>query len=97
MAKDHNTDRAVLRGKGAKARRVAQVVDNGPKSTIASIMRGCSEDAARAVERAPKAEAVAQATRELDGKDWLPAPLTLPNDDDAGDDSTADAMQIAAE
>lgn len=79
------------------------------KSTIASIMReaGCSEDAARATERAPKAEAVAQATRELDGKGWLPAPLMLPDDDDvasaedqnddAGDDGTADTMQIAAE
>lgn len=80
------------------------------KSTIASIMReaGCSEDAARAIERAPKAEAVAQATRELDGKGWLPAPLALPHydddvasaedrNDDAGDGSTAETMQIAAE
>ncbi|CAK7262399.1 MULTISPECIES: hypothetical protein [unclassified Shinella] len=79
------------------------------KSTIASIMReaGCSEDAARAIERAPKAEAVAQATRELDGKGWLPSPLTLPDDDDAApaedrnndadNDSTTDTMQIAAE
>ena len=78
------------------------------KSTIASIMHeaGCPEDAARAIERAPKAEAVTQATRELDGTGWLPAPLTVPDEDaapaedrndDAGDGSTADAMQIAAE
>lgn len=78
------------------------------KSTIASIMReaGCSEDAARAVERAPKAEAVAQAARELDGTGWLPAPLTLPDDDAAsandrsdeiGDGGETSAVQIAAE
>ncbi len=79
------------------------------KSTIASIMRaaGCSEDAARATERAPKAEAVAQAEKELDGKGWLPSPLMLPDDDAASaedrsdeidnDGSTASAMQVAAE
>lgn len=79
------------------------------KSTIASIMReaGCSEDAARAIERGPKAEAVAQAEKELDGKGWLPFPLILPDDDAASaedrhdeidnDGSTASAVQIAAE
>jgi len=78
------------------------------KSTIASIMRetGCSEDATKAIERAPKAEAVAQAEKELDGKGWLPAPLSLPVDDAApaedrhdevGDDSEISAVQMAAE
>ncbi|MDP3258545.1 ParB/RepB/Spo0J family partition protein [Bosea sp. (in: a-proteobacteria)] len=76
------------------------------KSTIAGILReaGCSEDAAKAIERSPKAEAVAQAERELDGKGWLPSPLTMPvadrvgelddRDDDAGD---GHATQMAAE
>lgn len=75
------------------------------KSTIAGILReaGCSEDAAKGIERSPKAEAVAQAERELDGKGWLPSPLMMPaavqagerdeHDDDVGDE----IMRLAAE
>ena len=45
------------------------------KSTIAAILReaGCCENAAKAIERSQKVEAVAQAERELDGKGWLPS------------------------
>ncbi|MER9336774.1 ParB/RepB/Spo0J family partition protein [Mesorhizobium sp. M0293] len=45
------------------------------KADIAGVMReaGCTEDAAKAVERAPKPEGVLQAEKELDGKGWLPA------------------------
>ena len=76
------------------------------KSTIAGILReaGCSEDAAKGIERSPKPEAVALAERELDGKGWLPSPLMMPvaaqagecddSDDDAGD---GDAIRMAAE
>ena len=76
------------------------------KSTIASILReaGCSEDAAKGIERSPKAEAVARAERELDGKGWLPSPLLTPVVDQAdekdGDDDDADdgeVMRMAAE
>lgn len=75
------------------------------KSTIAAILReaGCSEDAAKAIERSPKAEAVAQAERELDGKGWLPSPLLTPGalksdaTDREHDDSGGAPMSIAAE
>lgn len=76
------------------------------KSTIATILReaGCSEDAAKAIERSPKTEAVAQAERELDGKGWLPSPLLTPGavqadatnrEHDDGDDEAQ--MPMAAE
>ncbi|BAV52969.1 Plasmid stabilization protein (plasmid) [Mesorhizobium loti] len=47
------------------------------KADIADVMReaGCSETAAKSVERSPKDEAVALAEKELDGKGWLPLPL----------------------
>lgn len=66
------------------------------KAQIAEVMHeaGCSKDAIKAVEKAPKAEAVAQAETALRGKSWLPAPLRAPHDDEAGD---AEAMAIAAE
>ncbi|MER9020244.1 ParB/RepB/Spo0J family partition protein [Mesorhizobium sp. M0590] len=50
------------------------------KADIAGVMReaGCAEDAARAVERAPKPEGVLQAEKELDGKGWLPTALKAP-------------------
>ncbi len=50
------------------------------KADIAGVMReaGCPEEAARAVERAPKPEGVLQAEKELDGKGWLPAVLRAP-------------------
>ncbi len=76
------------------------------KSTIAGILReaGCSEDAAKGIERSPKPEAVAQAERELDGKGWLPSPLMMPaavqadelddRDDDAG---YCEVVRMAAE
>ncbi|MER8658481.1 ParB/RepB/Spo0J family partition protein [Mesorhizobium sp. M0847] len=50
------------------------------KADIAGVMReaGCTEDAAKAVERAPKPEGVLQAEKELDGKGWLPAALRVP-------------------
>ncbi|MFD1983327.1 ParB/RepB/Spo0J family partition protein [Mesorhizobium newzealandense] len=50
------------------------------KADIAGVMReaGCTEDAAKAVERAPKPEGVLQAEKELDGKGWLPAALRAP-------------------
>lgn len=50
------------------------------KADIAGVMReaGCPEDAARAVERAPKPEGVLRAEKELDGKGWLPAALRPP-------------------
>ncbi|MER8995560.1 ParB/RepB/Spo0J family partition protein [Mesorhizobium sp. M0678] len=50
------------------------------KADIAGVMReaGCPEEAAMAVERAPKAEGVLQAEKELDGKGWLPAALRMP-------------------
>ncbi|MER8671083.1 ParB/RepB/Spo0J family partition protein [Mesorhizobium sp. M1156] len=50
------------------------------KADIAGVMReaGCAEDAAKAVERASKAEGVLQAEKELDGKGWLPAALRAP-------------------
>jgi ParB family chromosome partitioning protein len=62
------------------------------KADIAGIMReaGCPEDAARAVERAPKGEAVLQAEKELDGKGWLPAALRAP-------EGAGEAVSIAAE
>ena len=65
---------------------------------------GCSEDAAKAIERSPKTEAVAQAERELDGKGWLPSPLLTPGavqadatnrEHDDGDDEAQ--MPMAAE
>ena len=76
------------------------------KSAIAAILReaGCSQDAAKAIERSPKTEAVAQAERELDGKGWLPSPLLTPGAvqayaaDRAHDDVEDDApMPMAAE
>lgn len=47
------------------------------KADIADVLReaGCSETAAKAVERSPKEEAVALAEKELAGKGWLPVPL----------------------
>ncbi|MCV3211459.1 hypothetical protein OHD62_32950 [Mesorhizobium sp. YC-39] len=50
------------------------------KADIAGVVReaGCAENAATAVERAPKAEGVLQAEKELDGKGWLPAVLRMP-------------------
>lgn len=47
------------------------------KADIAGVMReaGCPEEAAKAVERAPKPEGVLQAEKELDGEGWLPAVL----------------------
>jgi ParB family chromosome partitioning protein len=50
------------------------------KADISDVMReaGCAEDAAKAVERAPKPEAVMQAEKELDGKGWLPVALRMP-------------------
>jgi ParB family chromosome partitioning protein len=50
------------------------------KKEIAATMReaGCSDDAAKAVEKAPKAEAVAQAEKELDGTGWLPRLMATP-------------------
>jgi ParB family chromosome partitioning protein len=50
------------------------------KKEIAATVReaGCSDDAARAVEKAPKAEAVAQAEKELDGTGWLPRLMVTP-------------------
>ncbi|ESY35264.1 plasmid stabilization protein [Mesorhizobium sp. LNJC384A00] len=50
------------------------------KVDIAGVMReaGCTEDAAKAVERAPKPEGVLQAEKELDGRGWLPAALRVP-------------------
>lgn len=47
------------------------------KADIACVLReaGCSETAAKAVERSPKDEAVALAEKELAGKGWLPVPL----------------------
>ncbi|MER9414058.1 ParB/RepB/Spo0J family partition protein [Mesorhizobium sp. M0589] len=50
------------------------------KADIAGVMReaGCTDDAAKAVERAPKPEAIVQAEKELDGKGWLPSALQLP-------------------
>ncbi len=74
------------------------------KSTIAGILReaGCSEDAAKGIERSPKAEAVAQAERELDGKGWLPSPLMMPaavqaDMRDEHDDDVGEVMRMAAE
>ena len=76
------------------------------KSTIAGILRdaGCSEYAAKGIERSPKAEAVAQAERELDGKGWLPSPLMMPvvvqadeQDDRDGDAGDSEVMRMAAE
>lgn len=66
------------------------------KVQIAEVMHeaGCSKDAIRAVEKAPKAEAVALAETALRGKTWLPAPLRAPHDDEA---DTAEAVAIAAE
>ncbi|WP_217574774.1 ParB/RepB/Spo0J family partition protein [Mesorhizobium sp. GbtcB19] len=65
------------------------------KAAIADGMReaGCSEVAARAVERAPKDEGVLQAEKELDGRGWLPAPLRSPTRE--ADDHTV--IAIAAE
>jgi ParB family chromosome partitioning protein len=62
------------------------------KVDIAGVMReaGCTDDAAKAVERAPKPEGVLQAERELDGKGWLPAALRAP-------EAAVEAMPIAAE
>lgn len=62
------------------------------KADIAGVMReaGCPEDAARAVERAPKAEGVLQGEKELDGKGWLPAALRAPQ-------VAGETMPIAAE
>lgn len=50
------------------------------KADIAGVMReaGCTEDAAKAVERAPKPKGVLQAEKELDGKGWLPVALRMP-------------------
>ncbi|WP_189524075.1 ParB/RepB/Spo0J family partition protein [Mesorhizobium sp. M8A.F.Ca.ET.165.01.1.1] len=50
------------------------------KADIAGVMReaGCTEEAAKAVERAPKPEGVLEAEKELDGKGWLPAALRPP-------------------
>ncbi|KAA3448616.1 plasmid stabilization protein [Mesorhizobium sp. SARCC-RB16n] len=50
------------------------------KADISGVMReaGCPEEAAKAVERAPKPEGVLQAEKELDGKAWLPAALRAP-------------------
>ncbi|MGX5805314.1 ParB/RepB/Spo0J family partition protein [Bradyrhizobium sp. Arg314] len=47
------------------------------KADIADVLReaGCSETAAKSVERSPKDEAVALAEKELAGKGWLPVPL----------------------
>lgn len=47
------------------------------KADIADVLReaGCSDTVAKAVERAPKDEAVALAEKELAGKGWLPALL----------------------
>jgi ParB family chromosome partitioning protein len=72
------------------------------KSTIASILReaGYSEDAAKAIERSPKAEAVAQAERELYGKGWLPSPLKMPvaaEADERNDRGDSEVMRMAAE
>jgi ParB family chromosome partitioning protein len=36
---------------------------------------GCAPQAVRAIEKAPKAEAVAEAEKQLTGKGWLPAVL----------------------
>ena len=55
---------------------------------------GCSKDAIKAVGKARKAEAVAQAEAALRGKTWLPTLLRAPQDDEADD---AEAMAIAAE
>ena len=66
------------------------------KAQIAEVMQeaGCSKDAIRAVEKAPKAEAVAQAETALRGKTWLPVPLRLQCDDE-GDETVT--MAAAAE
>lgn len=47
------------------------------KADIAGAMReaGCIENAAKAVEHSPKADAVVLAAKELDGKGWLPEVL----------------------
>jgi ParB family chromosome partitioning protein len=62
------------------------------KADIADVLReaGCSETAAKAVERSPKDEAVALAEKELAGKGWLPALLRGPAKPD-------EATPIAAE
>ncbi|MGO7397413.1 hypothetical protein ACCS88_06055 [Rhizobium ruizarguesonis] len=47
------------------------------KSGIADVLEeaGCAANAVRAIEKAPKAEAVAEAEGLLNGTGWLPAPL----------------------
>lgn len=47
------------------------------KADIADVLReaGCTETAAKAVERSPKDDAVALAEKELAGRGWLPVPL----------------------
>ncbi|MER9474379.1 ParB/RepB/Spo0J family partition protein [Mesorhizobium sp. M0520] len=66
------------------------------KADIAGVMReaGCPEEAAMAVERAPKAEGVLQAEKELDGKGWLPAALRGPVKVDS---ESRDEVALAAE
>lgn len=66
------------------------------KAQIAEVMReaGCSNDAIKAVGKAPKAAAVTQAEIALRGNTWLPVPLRAQREDE-GDD--AEAIAIAAE
>lgn len=66
------------------------------KADIAGVMReaGCAEDAAKAVERAPKPESVLHAEKELDGKGWLPAALRMPV---APEGESREKMALAAE
>ncbi|WHO79665.1 hypothetical protein [Rhizobium leguminosarum] len=61
------------------------------KSGIADVLHeaGCATEAAKAVEKAPKAEAVGEAEKLLNGTGWLPAPLqTL--DRETAKDAVAD-------
>ncbi|PSM19842.1 ParB/RepB/Spo0J family partition protein [Nitratireductor sp. StC3] len=53
------------------------------KADIAEAMReaGCPEDVAKAVEKAPKVEAVVLAVKALDGKGWLPPVLRNATDE----------------
>lgn len=66
------------------------------KAQIAEVMQeaGCSNDAIKAIGKAAKVEAVAQAETALRGKSWLPAPLRALHDDEA---DAPEAMTIAAE
>lgn len=65
------------------------------KADIADVLReaGCSATAAKAVERAPKDEAVMLAGKELAGTGWLPVPLRRPE----RPAEAAEALAVAAE